>query len=184
MAARKPAEFSERSHGHSPRSKHRITYGRIFSSRPAATSAQNGLIPTTQRGEGVMVGEDNELSRRAIAQIATVIGLASSVVSAPLAAQTNAAGRPIRTGQPHPFYDYSPIVKRPKLKWPNGARVDRSSGHAGIAIRCLNYRRFRYAVSRGRRSGSGPADRAASISDRSAASRATRGEGVGLHQGT
>ena len=35
----------------------------------------------------------------------------------------SAPGRPIRTGLPHPFYDYSPIVKRPKLKWPNGARV-------------------------------------------------------------
>jgi peptidoglycan/xylan/chitin deacetylase (PgdA/CDA1 family) len=26
-------------------------------------------------------------------------------------------------GEPQPFYDYSPISKRAKLKWPNGARV-------------------------------------------------------------
>jgi allantoinase len=40
--------------------------------------------------------------------------------AAPRAASANA---PIRTGEPQPFYDYSPIAKRPKLKWPNGARV-------------------------------------------------------------
>jgi allantoinase len=40
--------------------------------------------------------------------------------AAPRAAPANA---PIRTGEPQPFYDYSPISKRPKLKWPNGARV-------------------------------------------------------------
>ena len=40
--------------------------------------------------------------------------------TAPRAAPQNP---PIRTGEQNPFYDYSPITKRPKLKWPNGARV-------------------------------------------------------------
>jgi peptidoglycan/xylan/chitin deacetylase (PgdA/CDA1 family) len=65
----------------------------------------------------------NELSRRAIVQAGTGIALSTVTVSATMAAQGSATGRPIRTGQPHPFYDYSSIVKRPKLKWPNGARV-------------------------------------------------------------
>ena len=69
-----------------------------------------------------MGGDENEMSRRAIVQASTGIALAAAaMVSAPAAAQ--GGGPPIRTGQPHPFYDYSSIVKRPKLKWPNGARV-------------------------------------------------------------
>ena len=44
--------------------------------------------------------------------------LAQNVVAAPAAAPAK-----IRSGEQNPFYDYSPIAARPKLKWPNGARV-------------------------------------------------------------
>jgi len=47
--------------------------------------------------------------------------LAQNVAAAPAAAP--AAQAKIRSGEKNPFYDYSPIVTRPKLKWPNGARV-------------------------------------------------------------
>ena len=70
-----------------------------------------------------MGGYENEISRRAIVQAGTGVALAATMVSAPSSAQGSGAGRPIRTGQPHPFYDYSSIAKRPKLRWPNGARV-------------------------------------------------------------
>jgi hypothetical protein len=29
----------------------------------------------------------------------------------------------VKTGDYHDFFDYSPIVDRPRLTWPNGARV-------------------------------------------------------------
>ena len=66
----------------------------------------------------------SRISRRAMIQTGSTIAAAGAAgfAATPVAAQT-AAGNPIRTGTPHPFYDYSPIVKRPKLKWPNGARV-------------------------------------------------------------
>jgi peptidoglycan/xylan/chitin deacetylase (PgdA/CDA1 family) len=70
------------------------------------------------------------VTRRDIVQAATaaaaLAGAAAVAGSAtPAAAQpaVSAQDRPIRAGQPHPFYDYSAISKRPKLKWPNGARV-------------------------------------------------------------
>ncbi|HEX5280664.1 MAG TPA: polysaccharide deacetylase family protein [Micropepsaceae bacterium] len=64
------------------------------------------------------------ISRRAMIQTGSTIAAAGAagLAATPIAAQT-AADNPIRTGTPHPFYDYSSIVKRPKLKWPNGARV-------------------------------------------------------------
>lgn len=72
--------------------------------------------------------DDNPVSRRDIVQVGTGIAAlagAAAVTAAPAAAQPAAAGadRTIRSGTPHPFYDYSPISTRPKLKWPNGARV-------------------------------------------------------------
>ena len=74
--------------------------------------------------------DDNPVSRRAIVQtgagIAAFAGAAAATGNAvAAAAQTgNAASEPsYRTGQPHPFYDYSPISRRPMLKWPNGSRV-------------------------------------------------------------
>ena len=56
---------------------------------------------------------DRDRSRGATAR-------SSSTGNADTAARAN---RPIRQGEPHPFYDYSPMPKRPRLTWPNGARV-------------------------------------------------------------
>jgi peptidoglycan/xylan/chitin deacetylase (PgdA/CDA1 family) len=76
------------------------------------------------------------VSRRDILQVSTgtaaIAGAAALITGAGSAApQQLAQNAPpsapanngIRTGEPQPFYDYSPITKRPKLKWPNGARV-------------------------------------------------------------
>jgi peptidoglycan/xylan/chitin deacetylase (PgdA/CDA1 family) len=68
------------------------------------------------------------ISRRDILQVSTgtaaIAGAAALMAgSSPAAAQQPAQNSAIRTGEPQPFYDYSPITKRPKLKWPNGARV-------------------------------------------------------------
>jgi len=76
------------------------------------------------------------ISRRDVLQVSTgtvaIAGAAALMAGAsPAAAQQLAqnagpsapANNAIRTGEPQPFYDYSPITKRPKLKWPNGARV-------------------------------------------------------------
>jgi allantoinase len=74
------------------------------------------------------------VTRRDILQVSTgaLAGAAGLTAMTPAAAQrlaqnatprTASADVPIRTGEPQPFYDYSPISKRPKLKWPNGARV-------------------------------------------------------------
>ena len=76
------------------------------------------------------------ISRRDVLQVSTgtvaIAGAAALMAGAgPTAAQQLAqnagpsapANNGIRTGEPQPFYDYSPITKRPKLKWPNGARV-------------------------------------------------------------
>ncbi len=73
----------------------------------------------------MMTNEENPVSRREIVQAgAGVAALATAAVtSQPAAAQTGAPERGIRTGTPHPFYDYSAISSRQKLKWPNGARV-------------------------------------------------------------
>src|SRR5260221_14004703 len=62
----------------------------------------------------------------AIAGAAALIAGASSAAAQQIAqnlAPSPPANNGIRTGEPQPFYDYSPITKRPKLKWPNGARV-------------------------------------------------------------
>ena len=71
-----------------------------------------------------------QISRRDVLQVgsgATAVAAATGLMAAatPAQAAQNAAAntRPIRTGEPQSFYDYSPISKRPKLKWPNGARV-------------------------------------------------------------
>jgi len=75
-----------------------------------------------------------QISRRDVLQVgtgATAVAGAALTSAALMAAANPAqaaqsapvATRPIRTGEPQPFYDYSPISKRPKLKWPNGARV-------------------------------------------------------------
>ena len=69
------------------------------------------------------------VSRRDILQASTgtaaIAGAAAALMAgaSPAAAQQLAQSGAIRTGEPQPFYDYSPITKRPKLKWPNGARV-------------------------------------------------------------
>jgi peptidoglycan/xylan/chitin deacetylase (PgdA/CDA1 family) len=69
------------------------------------------------------------VSRRDILQVSTAAAALAGAAglmagAAPAAAQAPAVtNRAIRTGEPQPFYDYSSIVKRPKLKWPNGARV-------------------------------------------------------------
>src|ERR1051326_2092254 len=71
-----------------------------------------------------------QISRRDVLQVgsgATAVAAATGLMAAatPAQAAQNAPAntRPIRTGEPQPFYDYSPISKRKKLKWPNGARV-------------------------------------------------------------
>src|SRR5260221_1369304 len=67
------------------------------------------------------------VSRRDILQASTgtaaIAGAAALMASASSAATQQPANNAIRTGEPQPFYDYSPITRRPKLKWPNGARV-------------------------------------------------------------
>lgn len=73
----------------------------------------------------------SNLSRRDLLQASA--GTAAIAGTAVLARATEAAAqnappappanRPIRTGEQNPFYDYSPLPKRTKLKWPNGARV-------------------------------------------------------------
>src|ERR1700680_3980234 len=77
----------------------------------------------------------DSVSRRDILQVSTAaaVGGATGVIAdatpakaqqlVQLVATAPAANRPIRTGEPQRFYDYSPLPKRPKLKWPNGARV-------------------------------------------------------------
>lgn len=73
-------------------------------------------------------------SRRDVLQVATAAAGAATIISAPVkavAASQNAASPAnesaqapkIRMGEQNPFYDYSPMSRRPKLKWPNGARV-------------------------------------------------------------
>lgn len=76
-------------------------------------------------GVGIMDENGNSLSRRAMVQAGTRIAAlaAAAAVTATSAAGATEASGGIRTGTPHPFYDYSPIVKRSKLNWPNGARV-------------------------------------------------------------
>jgi len=67
------------------------------------------------------------VSRRDILQAGTgtaaIAGAAALMASASSAATQQPANSAIRTGEPQPFYDYSPITRRPKLKWPNGAHV-------------------------------------------------------------
>src|SRR5437762_8979553 len=79
------------------------------------------------KGDRQASGGDT-VSRRDILQVSTgtaaIAGAAALMVGASFAAaQQRAHNNGIRTGEPQPFYDYSPITKRPKLKWPNGARV-------------------------------------------------------------
>ena len=78
---------------------------------------------------------DSTLSRRDVLQAGTVAGAAALTTTGAAAQQLAQApsaaappppppgNRPIRQGEPHPFYDYSAMPKRPKLTWPNGARV-------------------------------------------------------------
>lgn len=81
-------------------------------------------------------GSDKFFSRRDVLQVGTgatavsgaALASAAGLMAAAVPAQAaqnagNANTPPIRTGEPQPFYDYSAISKRPKLKWPNGARV-------------------------------------------------------------
>ena len=97
--------------------------------------------------------QNNEaaVTRRDVVQVGTAAEVAGLIAASAAAAQTpaatpsgqqmaqnasNSAATPqgagtatprgqnnIRTGEQQPFYDYSPLPKRPKLKWPNGARV-------------------------------------------------------------
>ena len=76
---------------------------------------------------------DLNVSRRSVLQAGTTVAGAAALTSprtasaqqlahaAPPAAP--AANRPIRLGERHPFYDYSPMPKRPRIAWPNGARI-------------------------------------------------------------
>jgi peptidoglycan/xylan/chitin deacetylase (PgdA/CDA1 family) len=77
---------------------------------------------------------DSTLSRRTILQSGTAAAGAAALTTTGVAAQQLAqvvtptpapapANRPIRQGEPHPFYDYSAMPKRPRLTWPNGARL-------------------------------------------------------------
>src|SRR5438270_4735524 len=68
---------------------------------------------------------EGAISRRDMIQTGTTSAAAGAAVLTTTAAEAAATApdRAIRSGVPHPFYDYSPIAKRPKLKWPNGARV-------------------------------------------------------------
>jgi len=59
----------------------------------------------------------------AVAGAATALGAASPVLAQNAPAAAPAARRTIRAGEQNPFYDYSPMPKRPKISWPNGARV-------------------------------------------------------------
>jgi hypothetical protein len=68
------------------------------------------------------------VSRRDILQVSTGTAAIAGAAALMAGASSAAAQQPgqnngIRTGEPQPFYDYSSITKRPKLKWPNGARV-------------------------------------------------------------
>ncbi len=74
---------------------------------------------------------EQSLSRRKLlaASAGTAAVGAAGIVVAQTLARNAARAAPaanaakIRTGEQNPFYDYSPIATRPKLKWPNGARV-------------------------------------------------------------
>ena len=86
------------------------------------------------RGESVTRRDILQVSTAAAA-VAGAAGLMTGTASAQQIAQNAAnsansaaprgmtASQNIRTGEPNPIYDYSAITKRPKLKWPNGARV-------------------------------------------------------------
>jgi allantoinase len=68
--------------------------------------------------------ENNTLSRRSLIQAsagaAAILAASESTATQLVAPAANAA---IRNGEPNPFYDYSPLPKRPRLTWPNGAHV-------------------------------------------------------------
>jgi allantoinase len=70
---------------------------------------------------------EQPLSRRkllaASAGTAAVGVIAAQTLAQSVAAAPAAAPGKIRSGEQNPFYDYSPMPTRPKLKWPNGARV-------------------------------------------------------------
>lgn len=69
-------------------------------------------------------GTADGTTRRDILQAGTIAAAGAAALTAGTAVAAEIQpNRPIRSGVPHPFYDYSPIAKRPKLKWPNGARV-------------------------------------------------------------
>jgi len=73
-----------------------------------------------------MADDESTLSRRTLVAAAGAAALTTGVAVQQIAQAAPApapANRPIRTGEPNPFYDYSPMPKRPKLTWPNGARV-------------------------------------------------------------
>ena len=79
------------------------------------------------------IKSDSSFSRRDILQVGTgtaamagaagVLGASSTVLAQNNAPRPAAPASRIRTGEQNPFYDYSPMPKRPKLTWPNGARV-------------------------------------------------------------
>lgn len=67
---------------------------------------------------------DDAISRRDV--LGRGAGGAILAAAAAGSAPANAAAPavpPVRLGEPNPFYDYSPLPMRPKLAWPNGARV-------------------------------------------------------------
>jgi allantoinase len=70
-----------------------------------------------------MDDETARLSRRGLIQKSAVAAAILATAQDASAQGTPPPTRAIRTGEPNPFYDYSALPKRPKLKWPNGARV-------------------------------------------------------------
>jgi len=85
-------------------------------------------------GSGAIAENQREpresLSRRDLLHVGTgtaAIAAATAIPAQVLAQNAPpaapAARRTIRTGEQNPFYDYSPMLKRKKISWPNGARV-------------------------------------------------------------
>jgi peptidoglycan/xylan/chitin deacetylase (PgdA/CDA1 family) len=62
-------------------------------------------------------------STAAVAGAVAALGAASPVLAQNAPNVAPVSRRTIRTGEQNPFYDYLPISKRPKISWPNGARV-------------------------------------------------------------
>jgi peptidoglycan/xylan/chitin deacetylase (PgdA/CDA1 family) len=75
--------------------------------------------------------DDASVSRRDLLQVSTgtaVLAGAAGLIGATQIAAAQETAQTLqnvqfRTGEANPFYEYSALPSRPKLKWPNGARV-------------------------------------------------------------